>query len=393
VRISYFADIRFPLERANGIQTIETCHALARRGHDVTLTVRPDTHTPARDPYEYYALPRFARLTIEQAPVLGPQFARRIGYLSFALGRAIGRDRSDALFTRDLGVAALFGQLPSPLRPPLVYESHGFAPDVAAELPELISTARTAGPSKLARLARREALVWREAAGYVTITKALADFLTGRFGARDNLAVIPDGVRLAPDRRRTPTPGGPPVIGYAGHLYAWKGVDVLLEAVARLPNATALIVGGHESEADLSRLRERAQKLGIASRIEFAGLVPPSAVRALLERATVLVLPNLPTAISTRFTSPLKMFEYMAAGRAIVASDLPALREVLTDGVNAILVAAGDGDALARALARIIDDRPMAERLGQAAFDAAGDFSWDRRAERLERVLERARAS
>ena len=56
VRILYFADIRFPLERANGIQTMETCHALAGRGHDVHLVVRPDTHAPARDPFAYYGL-------------------------------------------------------------------------------------------------------------------------------------------------------------------------------------------------------------------------------------------------------------------------------------------------------------------------------------------------
>ena len=62
VRILYFADIRFPLERANGIQTMETCHALAERGHDVTLVVRPDTHAPARDPFAYYGLPPLATL-------------------------------------------------------------------------------------------------------------------------------------------------------------------------------------------------------------------------------------------------------------------------------------------------------------------------------------------
>ena len=58
VRILYLADIRFPLERANGIQSMETCHALAARGHDVTLVVRPDTHTPPRDPFAFYGLPR-----------------------------------------------------------------------------------------------------------------------------------------------------------------------------------------------------------------------------------------------------------------------------------------------------------------------------------------------
>ena len=58
MRILYLADIRFPLERANGIQTMETCHALAARGHNVSLAVRPDSHQPARDPFAFYGLSR-----------------------------------------------------------------------------------------------------------------------------------------------------------------------------------------------------------------------------------------------------------------------------------------------------------------------------------------------
>lgn len=393
MRITCLADIRLPLERANGIQTVQTCHALAARGHDVTLIARPDTERPARDPYAYYGLARSERFAIEVAPVTGPQMARRLGYLSFALGRVLGRSRPDVVFTRDLGVAALLARVPAPLGAPVVYESHGYAPDVSAELPQLISTARPASTRKLARLAAREALVWREAAGYVTITQALADLLAERFGARDNLAVIADGVHLPAERRRRPVPFGPPLIGYAGHLYAWKGVDVLIEAIARVPSLRGLIVGGHGKEGDLARVRERAGQLGVESRVEFTGLVAPGAVAELLQRATVLVLPNLPTAISTRFTSPLKLFEYMAAGRPIVASDLPALREVLTDGVNALLVPAGDPAALAGALERLAAAPELADTLARAAFEDAARFGWERRAERLEAVLERARTS
>jgi glycosyltransferase involved in cell wall biosynthesis len=390
VRILYYADIRLPLERANGIQTMETCHALALSGHEVTLIVRPDTHAPRRDPYEYYGLPRTAGLTIEQAPVWGPEPARRLGYLSFTLGRAMGRSRADVLFTRDLGVAAMLAQVPLPLRPPFVYESHGYAPEVAAELPRLIATARPASGRKLKRLAAREALVWNAAAGYVTITGALAEFLTGLLGPRENLAVVPDGVRLPAERRWTPRPPDGATVGYAGHLYAWKGVDVLIEAIARLPQARALIVGGHEQEPDLGRVRGLARRLGLEERITFTGLVPPMSVAGLLEKATILVLPNLPSATSSTFTSPLKLFEYMAAGRAIVASDLPALREILRDGGNALLVPAGDPDALAAAIRRLLDDEALTERLSRQAFADAREFGWDRRAARLEPVLQRA---
>jgi glycosyltransferase involved in cell wall biosynthesis len=178
-----------------------------------------------------------------------------------------------------------------------------------------------------------------------------------------------------------------PLVAYAGHLYAWKGVDILLEALAQLPGTRGLIVGGHEAEPDLARLRAHAAELGVADRVTFTGLVEPSQVAGHLARATILVLPNPRSAISTNFTSPLKLFEYMAAGRAIVASDLPSVREVLSHGENALLVAPGDPTALAHAVQRLSSDRPLAERLAAAAFSQVSKFTWARRAERLERLF------
>src|SRR5207253_1617909 len=88
--------------------------------------------------------------------------------------------------------------------------------------------------------------------------------------------------------------------------------------------------------------------------------------------------------------SPLKLFEYLAAGRPIVASDLAALREVLRDGENACLVEPGNAATLAAGLSRVLHDRVFAERIARCAFADAEQFSWARRAERLEAVLEMA---
>ena len=392
MRITYFADVRFPLERANGIQTMETCHAMATRGHHVDLIVRSDTQSPPRDPFAYYGLPPTPKLRIDRAPVSGPAMARRLGYMAFALGRAIGRSRADVLLTRDLGIASLLLDVPRGLRPPVVYESHGYAPDVAAALPDLVATATRPSARKLQRLARREARVWREADGYVAITAALRAELERRHGARARLAVIPDGVRIeavgVPRDEDVDVPRvGDPVVAYAGHLYAWKGVDVLLEALARVPKARGLIVGGHAQEPDLARLKARATGLGIGDRVTFTGMVEPSRVARFLRQADVLALPNPASAISTRFTSPLKLFEYMAAGRPIVASDLPSIREVLQDEVTALLVTPGNPAAMAAAIERLIGDPALSARLADAALAAAPAYSWDRRAERLEELL------
>jgi glycosyltransferase involved in cell wall biosynthesis len=395
LRILYFADIRFPLERANGIQTFQTCHALARRGHSVTLVVRPDATRPPRDPFAFYGRPADARLTVVAVAGASRPTLRRTAYLVQALARASGPHRADAVLTRDLTVAWVLLAFPSRLRPPVVYEAHGFAPTVAASMGDLLTDGTAASTVKQRRLARRERRVWRRADGYVAITQALADELVSRFGRRARLAVIPDGAQLdtgsrsgragAPEHAARPTPR---LVAYAGHLYPWKGVDVLLEALAQVPDAQGLIVGGMAGERDLDRLQRRAQELGIARRVEFTGPVPPPQVAARLERAAVVVLPNTATHVSSRYTSPLKLFEYMASMRPIVASDLPSVGEVLRDGENALLVPPGDAGRLATALRRLLDDPDLAGRLAASARSDVGAYSWDRRAERIDRLLE-----
>jgi glycosyltransferase involved in cell wall biosynthesis len=390
VRILYLADIRFPLERANGLQTFETCRALAARGHAVTLLVRPDTMRPGRDPYLFYGGAREASLTISRVPSLPGAPLRRGAYLSAALARAAS-SAPDVLFTRDLGIADLVLHLPRTMRPPVVFESHGYAPVMAIERPAALGGGTPPPPAKLARLTRRESRVWRRAAGYVTLTRVHQQELEDRFGPRSNSAVVPDGVRLSPARTRAPsTSAGPFTIAYAGHLYPWKGVDVVIDALAELPDARLRIVGGHPGEHDHVRLDERARAQGVEPRVTFTGWLPPTSVAAELAQAHALVLPNPRTLVSERYTSPLKLFEYLAAGRPIVASDLASLREVLRDEENALLVEPGSPAALAAALMRVRDQPELSERLAAQAFADAAHFGWDTRAERLSLVIESA---
>ena len=392
MKILYLADIRFPLERANGIQSMETCHALASRGHEVTLLVRPDSRQPARDPYTFYGVPPLASLTIEVAPVAGPPAAKRTAYLTIALARAVGRDRHDVIFTRDLGLASLLLRLSRSRRGPVVYEAHGVATDTAAALPTLLSGAQPASPSKLRRLAARESRVWRGVDGYVTITAGLKAELERQFGPRMHVAVVPDGTRGRPDdesatRLDRSDPAHVFTIGYAGHLYPWKGVEIVIEAARALPDTRGVIVGGFDREPDLERLKAYALEIDCGSRVEFTGAVPPGEVGRALARADVLMLPNRPSALSNRFTSPLKLFEYMASKRPIVASDLPSIREVLTHERNALLAEAGNPQAFVAAIRRVKDDRDLGDRLAQQAFADVREYTWARRAERLEALF------
>lgn len=385
------ADTRFPIERANGVQTMATCRAMAARGHHVTLLVRPDPAVPPRDPFQFYGVTPVPTLMIETVPAMGGAAGRRVHLLWTGLRRAL-TGGVDLVFTRDLGLAALLARIPPSRRPRLVYESHGIAPVVSASMPALLGRPDLAPSArKIARLDRREALVWTRADAYVTITQTLADDLAARYGARDRVFVVPDGASPA-------TPGPRPSDGsvdastrvraaYAGHLYPWKGVDVFLHALAAAPDVDGLIVGGHPGEPDLARVTALAQALNLGDRLTITGLLAPHDVAAALATADIFMLPNTSTAISERYTSPLKLFEYLARGGAIIASDLPALREVLTHDVTALLVPPGDSAAVATALSILAADPARRHRLGEAARSLSNDYTWDRRAERLDRAF------
>ena len=391
MRILYLADIRFPIERANGIQTMETAYALASLGHDVELGVRPDTQSPPRDPFQFYALPRADRLRFARAPVTGPYALRRLHYLAWAVLRA-RRRAADVIFTRDLGVARAILRVPRVGRPAVVYESHGYAPVFAATIDELVIGTRPASASKLRRLERRERSVWTRAEGYIATTQVLVDELSRQWGVRSNVTVVPNGVRLPASREfPVPPPPGRPIAAYAGHLYPWKGSDVFLQALAELKAVRGLVIGGHPREADWTRVHRLAERLGIADRVTFAGFVPAPEVLERLAAASIVVVPTTGTA-SARFTSPLKLFEYMASGRPIVATDLPSIREIIRDGVNGLLVPPDNPPQMAAAIQKLVDDPALGVRLARQAFADVELYSWRRRAEQVATVLVEAQS-
>jgi len=395
VTVWSFADTRFPIERANGAQTMATCQALAARGHDVTLVVRRNPTDPNRDPFRFYGVSPASRLQIRYVPTARGRVTNRLRFLRAALSRA--RSSDGLVYTRDLGLASLILAWPRLLPVRVVYESHGVAPIVSQELPRLLGQPALApSPAKVRRLDRRERRVWTRAHAYVAITQALADDLAARYGPRERVFVIPDGAP-PPDSVDAATHDGPPpaarpVAAYAGHLYPWKGVDVFVRALALAPEIDGLIVGGHPGEPDLARVTGLARDVGVSDRLEITGLVPPADVEARLARAAFLVLPNTASAISDRYTSPLKLFEYLRLGRAIVASDLTAIREVLAHEDSALLVPPDDAQALADALRRLAADPVLARALGRRARALAGRFTWTARAARLEAAFLAAQA-
>jgi glycosyltransferase involved in cell wall biosynthesis len=169
------------------------------------------------------------------------------------------------------------------------------------------------------------------------------------------------------------------VVVYTGGLLEWKGVDLLVDAARELNDVTIVIAGG--MEADVARLRGRAAG---QSHVRIDGFQPPERVVDYLVAADVAVVPNRSQpAISARYTSPLKLFEAMALGVPLVAADVPSLRELLTHGEDAWLVAPDDAGALAQGLRKLLDDARLRAAIAKRFRSRAPQHTWDARAQRI----------
>lgn len=176
--------------------------------------------------------------------------------------------------------------------------------------------------------------------------------------------------------------GEGPLVVYTGHLYGWKGVGTLLEAATHMPDVRFYLVGGTPKDVD-----EHRERYAPYENITFIGHVPHEVVPLWQAAADMLVLPNTAKEeIAAHYTSPMKLFEYMASGRPIVASRLPAITEVV-DETMAYLFTADDASDLARAINTVLTDPDAARLRAGAARTHVQMFSWTERAARLNRVV------
>lgn len=251
---------------------------------------------------------------------------------------------------------------------PFVYEVRG--------LWELTAASRVQGWEGRERgeLGRAlEALVAREADGLLTINGPVADELAA-YGVPVAEAVqVPNAIDAALDEALpVATPpvqlaGADFVVGYAGSLLAYEGLDDLVRAIAglrtRRPGARALIVGTGEAERELKAL---AESLGVGDRIAFVGKVTPSQARAYLSLCHCVAIPRKPFRVCD-VVSPLKPVEAMSLGLPVVVSDVRALREMVDEGVTGLVHRAGDPADLADVLMRLASSPETAQRIGAAA--------------------------
>jgi glycosyltransferase involved in cell wall biosynthesis len=218
--------------------------------------------------------------------------------------------------------------------------------------------------------------------GVVTISRPLRAHLQSLFPA-STIMVAHDG---ADARVRGPSPNNQRFrAGYVGHLYKGRGIELLLQLAALHPDMDFEIVGG--TPQDLAYWRDQAASHNVI----FSGSVPHADVAAKLGTFDIVLAPYQKAVFSAdgatdtaRWMSPLKLFEYMAAAKAILASDLPAIREILTDRVTALLRAPEDVAGWSNALSVLHRNAALRRRLEDAAYaDLNAHYTWEQRAKTI----------
>ncbi len=240
------------------------------------------------------------------------------------------------------------------------------------------------GGLRLRALARRcEAYVWRAADLALPVTAVLRQRLLAAGVRPERARVVANGV--VPERFEVRDEGSDegsgeaPVLGFVGFVRDWHGLDTVIRGMAAHPDMRVVfaVVGEGPAKPALQAL---ATGLGVAERVRFTGLVAHEKVPATVSAFDIALQPR-----SVDYASPLKIFDYMAAGRAIVAPDKPNIREVLEDGRTALLFDPERPEAMWEAVARLLGEPQLRRRLGQAARAElqARDYTWRGNAARI----------
>lgn len=395
-KLHYISMMRMPTEKAHGLQIVQNCEAFADAGVDVTLWVARRWNTSEmraiQDPYAYYGVtPNF---TIHYIPCIdlfplfsadsrGARIAFYVQMISYVLVMSclVPFTKADVYYSRDETLLAVLPWLKPKVS--LAYEAHLF--------------------SQSARGANLQRRVIESVGSVIAITPKLRDDLIAERGANpERIIVAHDGIRQArfehvPDkltaRQKIGWHDSAFIVGFVGRLQMIgmdKGVGTLVHALAQVEHASLALVGGPDDMAE--QLHQQWLDLGLPEdRFLYVGHVAPDEVPLYLSAFDVCAMPHPHTTQFAYYTSPLKLFEYMASHSAIVASDLPAWSDVVTHEETALLVPPSDVDALTEAINRLQHDPELRQKLADNAYARVmAHYTWSARAETILKHIKQA---
>ncbi len=348
-----------PTERAHGIQVAKMCEAFAELGYDVELIV-PDrkTNIIEKDVFEYYKVKRNFKITklwcLDHNALGRARFLLQT--LTFLMRATVySLSKRGIFYTRDSFVAALLKLVGKNV----VWEAHMGIRNIFSKF------------------------IFATKVPVVVITTGLKTLYVSSGGKSETIHVSPDGVDIdqfsisegyTQEDELFLNKGRKKVV-YTGHLYPWKGAHTLALASANI-DADVILVGGTDKDIDTFK-----SMYGHIGNLKILGMKPHREIPLYIHQADVLVLPNSGKKdISKSYTSPMKLFEYMTSKKPIVASDLPSIREILTEKESYFFKPDDHAD-LAKVINYALVHIEESKLKGLMAYKLVQKYSWRERAE------------
>ncbi len=373
MKLLYIANIRIPTEKAHGIQVMKMCEAFAMHGIEVELVLPQRKDTIGVDPFVYHGVkPIFTITKIPTFDILGfGKFGFYLQLITYIISlqcfliwkKLFGRIKDTIIYVR--GEPVLFLNITARFFFPVFWETH-------------------IKPPRYLPLYLRSMNLVR---GVITVTDYYKKELEQIYKIKPKVLWTPDAVSIdqvdislttTEARKVLGFPIDKSIVLYTGsfYVYDYKGVDVLIESSKYLPkDFLTVLVGG--SQSDIEKITGSDVDL---SNIRLISHVKHTDIPMYLRSADVLVLPNKKgDEISEKYTSPLKLFEYMAAKKPIVSSDTTCLKEILNDS-NAYLFEASNTERLAQSIVEATQSTEKSNRLVEKAFHDVLGLTWEKRA-------------
>ena len=377
MKIVYVSNGPIPSRAAYSIQIMKMCQTFQEMGNDIKLFApRIDGRSDKGFDYKrHYG----ANIVFNIRHIRTSHFCHRHDYSLMSAVYA-KTARSDLVYSRNLGAAAWSSMLGLST----IYEAHDLPISKAKKIYfEILMKCQT-----LKRV--------------VVISEALRNLFLEMYGCKLNenmMLVAHDGVDMERFRNfPQPTEAKQkidldmekPVVGYVGHLYKGRGIKLIISLAQLLPEIEFLVVGGEDRT--VAEYVDRVAIQGLEN-IRFVGFIDNSELPLYLAACDILLMPyQRKVAVSgwtdtSKWMSPIKMFEYMATGRLIISSDFPVLREILSDR-NSILCQPADVNSWRRAIKAALDDCLLGKTLGDQARKDVEKYTWRRRVKRVINGLE-----
>jgi len=362
--LAYITNARIPTEKAHGLQIMKTCETLVD-DFKITLIVPDRKNHILADPFDFYgAGQNFKIIKLWCFDFLHLNFLKRLAFwlenLTFVLSATgyLVFKKFDIYYTRDFFSALIFPFFVYPV----FYEIH--------TLPK--------------RGLFFHKISWKKAKGLIVISEGIKNGLTDYGVPQEKIIIARDAVDIEKFnimvskeecRAKLNLPRNEKIILYTGHLYKWKGAHIFAEAAKFLSSEVLVyLVGGTAEDT------ENFRKKYLGPNLRIIGWQEPQKIPYWLKAADLLVMPTSgKEAIGALYTSPLKLFEYMASGTPIIAADLPSVREVVSDE-EVVFFKADDVDSLAKRIEESLKCQKELVDMTERAKKQAGEHTWKKRA-------------